>query len=200
MRSHKGPVFRPALCGEWTALSNVSCAVAAALRDCSYYHFEFRTAAVPGYLRWYSAHGQVVGDDQGHPVRMLGTHEDITQTRNAQEIQKQIENSLRETSGRLKQLSESMIARVEAERSRIARELHDEIGQVLAAISINLKVVQEKADPVFRARLEESGRSLTAARRMTTKLKSSSDGCLVFATPLLKEEGWLRIKKMSPFL
>jgi signal transduction histidine kinase len=46
--------------------------------------------------------------------------------------------SLRELSGRLQQMSDD-------ERRRIARELHDGVGQLLAALSMNNAVVQEQA-------------------------------------------------------
>lgn len=47
--------------------------------------------------------------------------------------------SLRELSGRLQQLRDD-------ERRRIARELHDSVGQLLAALGMNMAVVQRQAD------------------------------------------------------
>jgi signal transduction histidine kinase len=47
--------------------------------------------------------------------------------------------NLRELSGRLQQLRDD-------ERRRIARELHDSVGQLLAALGMNIAVVQRQAD------------------------------------------------------
>ncbi len=47
--------------------------------------------------------------------------------------------NLRELSGRLQQLRDD-------ERRRIARELHDSVGQLLAALGMNMAVVQRQAD------------------------------------------------------
>ena len=108
---------------------------------------------------------------------LVGVTRDITNRRNAEQNQKQIENSLRETSERLRRLSESVLAMLEADRRRVARELHDEIGQVLSAVSINLKVVQSKAHESLWPRLDESmkivDRALQQVRNMSLELRPS---------------------------
>jgi signal transduction histidine kinase len=48
-------------------------------------------------------------------------------------------DSLRELSGRLQQMRDE-------ERRRIARELHDSVGQMLAALGMNLAVLQQQAE------------------------------------------------------
>jgi PAS domain S-box-containing protein len=58
---------------------------------------------------------------------------------------------------RLHSLSRQLIEAQEAERRRIARELHDEIGQALALIKLNIRAVQPLADTSALApRLEQS--------------------------------------------
>ncbi|MBN9389812.1 MAG: GAF domain-containing protein [Chloroflexi bacterium] len=58
---------------------------------------------------------------------------------------------------RLQVLSNQLLVAQEAERRFIARELHDEIGQVLTAISTNLRVIELSSDRARRAeRLEDS--------------------------------------------
>lgn len=46
---------------------------------------------------------------------------------------------------RLQLLSQQLVEAQEAERRRIARELHDEIGQTLTAVKINLQAIQRRA-------------------------------------------------------
>jgi PAS domain S-box-containing protein len=66
--------------------------------------------------------------ENGQPVGVQGTARDITERRRAQEA--------------LQVYSRRLIEAQEAERQILARELHDEIGQVLTAVRINLQTVQ----------------------------------------------------------
>ncbi len=57
----------------------------------SEYRLEFRMRAKNGQWKWLLSLGKVVGqDEQGRPLRLLGTHTDITQRREAHE---QLENA-----------------------------------------------------------------------------------------------------------
>lgn len=54
----------------------------------------------------------------------------------------------------------------EAERTRIARELHDEAGQVVSGLALHLRAIEEcETDPELRERLSEARLSLTSASR-----------------------------------
>jgi PAS domain S-box-containing protein len=66
--------------------------------------------------------------ENGQPVGVQGTARDITERKRAQEA--------------LQIYSRRLIEAQEAERQSLARELHDEIGQVLTAVRINLQTVQ----------------------------------------------------------
>ncbi len=58
---------------------------------------------------------------------------------------------------RLQNLSHRLIEAQEAERRRLARELHDEIGQALTAVNLNLQAIQASLpDPDLRHRFAES--------------------------------------------
>jgi PAS domain S-box-containing protein len=58
---------------------------------------------------------------------------------------------------RLQLLSQQLVDAQEAERRHLARELHDEIGQTLTAVKINLQALQRLSNPSARAvHLEES--------------------------------------------
>jgi PAS domain S-box-containing protein len=66
--------------------------------------------------------------ENGEPVGVQGVVRDITDRKRAQEV--------------MRTYSQRLIEAQEAERQHIARELHDEIGQVLTAVRINLQSMQ----------------------------------------------------------
>jgi signal transduction histidine kinase len=84
---------------------------------------------------------------------------------------------LHKSYARVQDLSRQLLMVQEDERRHLARELHDEIGQVLSAISVNLKVVKTKVDASAWARLEESiglvDRAVEQVRNLSLDLRPS---------------------------
>lgn len=87
-------------------------------------------------VRIQSSGSQVVWN--GRPA-ILGFYIDVTE-------QHQVEEDLRQSRERLKILSRQLIATQESERRHLARELHDEIGQSLTGIKLNLRSLQQPAE------------------------------------------------------
>jgi PAS domain S-box-containing protein len=79
-----------------------------------------------GTVRWIASHLRVDRDASRRPMRLLGICIDVTE-------QRQAEQAARELSGRL-------INAQEDERRRIARDLHDDLSQRLAILSIDLQL------------------------------------------------------------
>jgi signal transduction histidine kinase len=77
-----------------------------------------------GTHRWVTARGEVQRDSTGNIAGLRGTVQDITE-------RKRTEEALSSMSGRLIEAQES-------ERARIARDLHDDIGQQLALLALTL--------------------------------------------------------------
>src|SRR5262249_29211231 len=103
------------------------------------------------YVDWASRvtpieiNGTVITTDDG--PRIIGLCRDITE-------RKRSEEELRRQAERLTVLSRRVVEAHEEERRHLARELHDEIGQVLTSINLGLHGV--KADlPAAAARLDE---------------------------------------------
>jgi signal transduction histidine kinase len=101
-------------------------------------------------------------DEQGNIVKWYGASVDIQERKQAEEI--------------LQTFSQRLIEAQEAERRRVARELHDEIGQVLTAIKINLQAVQHSAgDSSLVSQLNEStaivDRALQQVRDLSLNLR-----------------------------
>ena len=113
------------------------------------YESEFRMRHKSGDFRDILSRGFVNRNEQGRPVRMVGTHLDITE-------RKQADEELRSSRQRLEVLSRQLIRTREAELRHLARELHDEIGQGLTATKMNLRAIQSMVGDHLKRRLEES--------------------------------------------
>jgi PAS domain S-box-containing protein len=85
---------------------------------------EWRVVWPDGSVHWIAGRGQVLMDESGEPSRMLGVNIDITERKRSEEA----------LSGMTRKLLEAQ----EQERARIARELHDDMGQRLAILAIEL--------------------------------------------------------------
>ena len=109
------------------------------------YDVEYRLLLPGGPDRWMASHGRAELDDKGRPVRMLGVCIDITDRHRTEE-------QAREVSGRL-------ITAQEDERTRLARELHDDLSQSLALLSVDLDLFGQQQPPGMgegtRERMEE---------------------------------------------
>jgi signal transduction histidine kinase len=68
----------------------------------------------------------------------------------------QSQDSLRATQERYRSLSRRLLEQQEHERSALARELHDQLGQSLVALSLNLDAIKGELSPASRARVPES--------------------------------------------
>jgi PAS domain S-box-containing protein len=92
-------------------------------------------------------------------------------------LRKQHEDALRESQRELRELSARMLEAREEEKTRIARELHDELGQLLTALKMDLGWLRERlpADPEVSARAADMGalldRTVNATRRIAADLR-----------------------------
>jgi PAS domain S-box-containing protein len=89
--------------------------------------FEERIVRPGGEVRELRSHGEVMRDEAGRPVKVVGACLDITEHKAAEAA--------------LRALSRRLVQAQETERRRIARELHDQVGQNLSALNINLDIV-----------------------------------------------------------
>jgi PAS domain S-box-containing protein len=62
---------------------------------------------------------------------------------------------VQEANDRLRSLSRELISSQEAERKRISQELHDEFGQALTAISLDLGILERQLDPRHSPEIQE---------------------------------------------
>lgn len=91
------------------------------------YETEFRSHRPDDTTRWLYARGSGYYDDAAKPICMVGVVFDMTE-------RKEIERERLELSGRL-------IRAQEEERSRLARELHDDFSQRMAVQAVELQTI-----------------------------------------------------------
>jgi signal transduction histidine kinase len=72
----------------------------------------------------------------------------------------QSQDSLRASQERYRSLSHRLLEQQERERAALARELHDQLGQSLVAVSLNLELIKDELSPVASARVPESMRAI----------------------------------------
>jgi two-component system, NarL family, sensor histidine kinase UhpB len=115
----------------------VMAAAERALAEHSDFIAEFRIVRPDGELRWLSDHGRPSYDADGVPVRLAGTVQDITDRKLA-------EAKLSLLHEKLSDLSAHLETAREQERLSISREIHDEIGQTLTALKLDLAWVNNR--------------------------------------------------------
>ncbi len=99
---------------------------------------ELRMVKSDGALLWVQLTTMVAEDADGAPELRVVMN-DVTQ-------HKQVEADLRESVQQSRLLSRRVLEAQETERRRVAMELHDELGQALTAIKINLQVGERFRD------------------------------------------------------
>jgi two-component system cell cycle sensor histidine kinase/response regulator CckA len=80
--------------------ARVAAALDNAIAGVAPYDLEFRILRTDGQVRTLSAQGEVIKDEEGRPIRMVGTGLDITE-------RKQAEEALRESEERFRQMAEN---------------------------------------------------------------------------------------------
>ena len=130
-----------------------------------------------GERLWAEVHTTFLAQD-GQPLRVISVVRDTTKRKRAEEERAQLYEQVNASRKRLQILSQQLIEAQEVERRHIARELHDEIGQVLTAVRTNLQTIQLSPDPsTLGPHLEESigivERALRQVRDLSLDLRPS---------------------------
>lgn len=99
--------------------------------------FETRMRRRDGTVFWASINARAVRDAGGKMIYFEGIVEDVTEKKRAKEELEVSREQLRALTARLQQARED-------ERSLIARELHDELGQTLTSLKIDLNWINKR--------------------------------------------------------
>jgi PAS domain S-box-containing protein len=101
---------------------------------------EWRVVWPDRSVHWIAGRWQVLMNEHGEPLRMVGVNVDVTDRKRVEEA--------------LAGMSRKLIEAQEQERARIGRELHDDINQRLAMLAVELEQLQ--VDPAdVQSRVQE---------------------------------------------
>jgi len=134
----------------------------------------FRIIRPDGEVRVIHSRGRIMSDEQGRPIRMFGTAQDVTERRLAEEQLKSSNEKLRALSARLQAVREE-------ESLRIAREIHDELGGALTGLKIDLSWLGKRLPgysyEVLHERLQSMAElideTIQKVRHISTELRPS---------------------------
>jgi PAS domain S-box-containing protein len=110
---------------------------------------EARAVRKDGSVFWKHTVMYAARDRQGQAIGHYRFVKDITERKSAEE-------ALQDAAQRLQELSRRVVEVQENERRHLAHELHDEVGQVLSAVSANLHAVRRICDLAAYPRIDES--------------------------------------------
>ncbi len=161
------------------------------------YSVLYRQCRMDGTFGWMEGKGQVFYDPEGKPTYMRGVCTDVTDRKQAEdELRHERENlearieertarlnaanrSLRELSGRLMQIRDE-------ESRRLARELHDSVGQLLAALSMNNSALDAEVDKLSPTAASAVSENASLIEQISAEIRTISH---LLHPPLLDEAG-----------
>jgi PAS domain S-box-containing protein len=127
---------------------------------------EFRILSKTGKVHWILHHCQPVFGARGQFLGRRATNQDIT-NRKIFELEREHDEQ------RLKQLTQQLVTVQEAERRRISQDLHDDIGQAMTALILQLNTVCQILAPdqtEARNQLQEAIRVVEALMNQVRQL------------------------------
>jgi PAS domain S-box-containing protein len=136
-------------------------------------NIEFRIVRPDGTVRWINDVGRLRFDENGEPSAMYGIQIDITERRATENAVRRSREQLRRLAARLQEVREE-------ERTAIAREIHDELGQALTGMKMDLSWLIGRLPRTWKrahARADELQHlvddTITSVRDLSARLRPS---------------------------
>ena len=141
------------------------------IRDGIPFRMERRLIRKNGSVLWCNLSVAPVMDASGNPISAVGVEVDITDRKQAEaslrklnlELESRVEERtselqamnqvLQKSRRRLQILSQRLVQVQEDERRSLARELHDQVGQSLIALNLNLTIIQSELSKGYTEQL-----------------------------------------------
>ena len=127
---------------------------------------EYRLRSADGVYRWLLATGVPKYGRDGSFAGYVGCDIDITERQEAEDRIRESRVALEVINEEIQHLAGRLIEAQDAERARIARDLHDDVSQQLAGLSIAFSGLKHRMDEAqVSEELQTDLRALHAARR-----------------------------------
>jgi len=150
---------------DWPAVEATILRAAVDKRD---FAMEYRILLPNGELRYARGIGHPVVDDSGQLLELTGTVLDVTERKRAEDERQKSLDQFRALAGRLESVREE-------ERKRLAREIHDELGQALTSIKLDVCHLRKQAPEEhldrYQAILKTIDQTIHDVRRISTELR-----------------------------
>ena len=105
---------------------------------------EYRLRSADGVYRWVLDSGAPKYDPDGSFAGYIGCSMDITERKDAEDRNRESQAALEVSHREIRHLAGRLIEAQDAERARIARDLHDDVSQQLAGMSIAFSGLRQR--------------------------------------------------------
>src|SRR5260370_31689895 len=139
------------------------------------YEAEYRLRGKDGNYRWFRARAVTIRDHNGKVIKWYGTCSDIHDSKllvqSIRDSAIELERMVDERTTALRRLSVRLMTMQDQERRRIARDLHDGLGQELAIAKILLdKMLQQNSPESVRQGCIEASNIIDGAIQQVRSL------------------------------
>jgi PAS domain S-box-containing protein len=151
------------------------------------YSLECRLRRADGEYRWWLIRGVPALDDAGKAYKWYGTCTDIHEIKQAEaallKAQEQLENRVIKRTEQLRQLAVQATLAEERERKAIARDLHDDLGQILHVAKVKFDGLTKTLSSELHPQISELNTLIADASRLVRSLTSQ------LSPPILRDLG-----------
>lgn len=135
------------------------------------YNIDHRIVLNDGSVKWVHQQAEVTISEKGKPAIMIGFIQDVSK-------RKEEEKELQELNEQLRSLTAHLQTVREEERTSIAREVHDELGQQMTSLKMEIGLLKNRTEKEFpdiskkaELMLEMINEAIKTIRRIITSLR-----------------------------